>query len=441
MVVGEHSLFCIKEQGQLRLQKRLDYDASAVAAYTRDPTQGPGGCDNLLISSFTNHLNVYRDTQLVWAARLARSPVALKVGRFGGIPGMVVTLDEAGELSVSYLGTDPPTTAVGATEAKELDYEAMDQEHKALLQQIRESQADRRVEPRDKLILRAQVPNTVDMLSDEDLMAVNADQGRFGHVARCGGPEAGPQAPIVRLTVRVYVSYTGSQTLDNVSLAIEVPGGPGGAGDAEGGRGIICATPHVTVSNVAGGRRTPLIVPVVFMAANNAVPHALTANISASFINSNGEPRITKTHFTLPLSLAARCIPPVKQSALKFTIDTNRPAAHLPALFEDLLAQVRARACAWGRGAKAGTAKARSRLHFRVFACTCQVRTRARPLTAARLVRLTRLVRLVRLARRPLPSLVSPLSRLMCSPSTPTSTARYSGGGLAGGCTGGAERA
>ena len=48
--------------------------------------------------------------------------------------GLVVGLDEVGELSLSYLGTDPPTSAVGATETKDLNYEAMDGEHKELLQ-------------------------------------------------------------------------------------------------------------------------------------------------------------------------------------------------------------------------------------------------------------------------------------------------------------------
>ena len=38
-----------------------------------------------------------------------------------------------GQLGLSYLGTDPPASTV-ATEAKELNYEAMDEEHRRLLQ-------------------------------------------------------------------------------------------------------------------------------------------------------------------------------------------------------------------------------------------------------------------------------------------------------------------
>ena len=53
---------------------------------------------------------------------------------------MVVAMDDEGVLTVSYLGTDPPSSAVGAADAKELNYEEMDREHRELLNAIRESQ-------------------------------------------------------------------------------------------------------------------------------------------------------------------------------------------------------------------------------------------------------------------------------------------------------------
>jgi hypothetical protein len=50
----------------------------------------------------------------VWAARAETQPVAVAVADLGpGLRGMVVTLDDAGALVVSYLGTDPMTNAVG----------------------------------------------------------------------------------------------------------------------------------------------------------------------------------------------------------------------------------------------------------------------------------------------------------------------------------------
>ena len=57
-----------------------------------------------------------------------------------GIAGMIVSLDEDGRLAVNYLGTDPPTSAVVASDSKEVNYEEMDEEHRTLLNIIRRSQ-------------------------------------------------------------------------------------------------------------------------------------------------------------------------------------------------------------------------------------------------------------------------------------------------------------
>jgi hypothetical protein len=48
-------------------------------------------------------------------------------------------------LRISYLGTKPPVTAV-ATYSRDLDYDKIDEEHKILLQKIRESQTEGRSE-------------------------------------------------------------------------------------------------------------------------------------------------------------------------------------------------------------------------------------------------------------------------------------------------------
>ena len=49
-----------------------------------------------------------------WAARLTQIPVALSVGMFGSLDGLVASLDESGNLKLLYMGSDPPTSAVGA---------------------------------------------------------------------------------------------------------------------------------------------------------------------------------------------------------------------------------------------------------------------------------------------------------------------------------------
>ena len=62
---------------------------------------------------------MYRGTTLAWSARADTQPVAVAVADLGGpnsLKGVIVTLDEAGALVVSYLGTDPMLTPVGLVE-------------------------------------------------------------------------------------------------------------------------------------------------------------------------------------------------------------------------------------------------------------------------------------------------------------------------------------
>ena len=93
---------------------------------------------------------VYRDMDLIWSARLTHPATALRVASFGGVPGLLLSLGHDGALNLSYLGTDPPTSTVAA-EAKELNYEQMDEEHRRLLQVIRDASSDHKVEPTEKV--------------------------------------------------------------------------------------------------------------------------------------------------------------------------------------------------------------------------------------------------------------------------------------------------
>ncbi|KAG2525481.1 hypothetical protein JM18_003550, partial [Phytophthora kernoviae] len=83
-------------------------------------------------------------------------PVALIVAEFGSVDGMIVSLDSDGSLSVNYMGTDPPSSTVVAPDTKEMNYEEMDEEHRQLLNVIRRSQGERRTEPKDRVLIRAQ---------------------------------------------------------------------------------------------------------------------------------------------------------------------------------------------------------------------------------------------------------------------------------------------
>ena len=159
IVLGHHHLFILNEQGISKTQMRLECDPSSLSTY---PTPPNFVNHNVVIGEFdTGSLHIYKHTRKVWSAKTDSAPIFTKVGNFGPHKGMIVTLSDEGTLAVSYLGTTPPSSSV-VSEGKEINYDEIDEEHRKLLGIIRASQSDTRLEPKEKIILRFQVPKRLD---------------------------------------------------------------------------------------------------------------------------------------------------------------------------------------------------------------------------------------------------------------------------------------
>lgn len=317
VVLGEHTLFCLTENGSIRLQKRFDYNPSSIVKYSRGERNGGRSNENLIVSTHTKELMIYQDTRLIWSARLTMSPpIELVVSRFGSIPGLITALDETGKLLVMYLGTDPPTNKVSSVEIKELNYESMDEEHQSLLNVIRESQSDTRVEPKDKILLRAQVPNTVDK-SEGDASRYDEDTSNLA-VADDGS--------IVETTFKLFVSYTGMEKISNVTINLDVP------------NSYYVDEKSIVIYELGGGS-TPLILPIKVSSKNTFCPSSLDITAAAAYTTENGEPRTASIVIRLPLSAACKVIPAVKASAFKLTLDTIGEPLALTSLFEEAFSQ------------------------------------------------------------------------------------------------------
>ena len=115
--------------------------------------------DNLLVGTTTGQILVYgSQLQLLWAASLDQPPAGMFVMSPGmpAVDGIIASLSDEGYLCLSFMGTDPPSQIVNTAKAA-LNYDNMDAEHRRLLSVIREATSDKRAEPTDRLILRAQV--------------------------------------------------------------------------------------------------------------------------------------------------------------------------------------------------------------------------------------------------------------------------------------------
>ena len=230
------------------------------------------------------------------------------------IPAMIVCLDAAGLLNVNYLGTDPLSTVVGTSESRELDFDEMDAERMQLLAVIRQTQGgtncvflfnlivnndffliENRVEPRERVLLRIQVPDILDPVAD------NPEDFRTGH-----NYAKTDNGGIVQLTVRIFITYTGTSAIRDVTLGINPPSG------------IAASQTSVLLPVINGGATsTPLIVQIQLMPTGQFMPTVMEFSVSAAYTLDSGRPRNSICVVKLPLLLFCKLVPPIKSSPVK----------------------------------------------------------------------------------------------------------------------------
>ncbi|CAG9461638.1 unnamed protein product [Pedinophyceae sp. YPF-701] len=314
LVLCNHAVWCLTSQGDARWMKRLDYDPTALHVVPTDP-QVTGVNYHCMIATHTGALMLYREGRLVWSAKSEKVPVCLTTGSFGGIPGIVVALDDEGSLDLSYLGTDPPLNVVQVVDSKDLDFDAMDREHQDLLQKIREHAAAQdpsaAAHAPSLLQLRTQVPVLADPTDDprmhDPLSGIRNDAR-----SRC-------------VTATLYVTYTGAQSTGGTSITVECPAG------------VFADNPRFELPGFRGGTSTPQMAKLRFTYAGAHVPPSRVAKITAYSQTPQGEPRVTSADVVLPLALFVELDTPVREAAFKLTISTNRDPPRLSSLFDDVL--------------------------------------------------------------------------------------------------------
>lgn len=190
---------------------------------------------------------------------------------------------------------------VHPNDKKELNYENMEEEHRRLLGVIREATSETRTEPSERLVLRVQVPSSLN------------DRGRR---------DEGWQH--CQITAKLFVSLTGGEAVGEVTVSVAAP------------KPFTVREPTITLSGIRGGG-TPRAVPLTFGLSSGSMVTDLEVAITAHYTTPRGEPRSCTASISLPLTMCGRSVPPVKTADFKYTLDTNRGAPPLWAIFEDLL--------------------------------------------------------------------------------------------------------
>ncbi|GMH42672.1 hypothetical protein BSKO_10591 [Bryopsis sp. KO-2023] len=308
VVLGEHTLFCVSESGEIRLQRRLDYHPAAVCPYPFQESPSGAFQENLLVSTHTSALLVYNRSKMVWAAKADSVAVAIRVAEFAGLPGLVVTLDDEGRLSVSYLGTDPPHNVIGVAEGKELDYEEMDMEHRQLLSQIRDTKKEDNVEPTEFITMKAQVSPSLSS-GHTDLDDPTAIQSTLDK----------------SVTAMVYICFMGAGTLENVHITIKPP------------CPIRVDEDSLVIPRLDGGEENTASVPIMFYASTEFIPAGCVATVTSSYTGPDENPHVVALDIRLPLTLFFQVVPPIKNAVYKLTLEANQPPPQLVNLFQEVV--------------------------------------------------------------------------------------------------------
>ncbi|XP_029110118.1 protein PTHB1 isoform X2 [Scleropages formosus] len=303
-VLGERNVYCLKDNGQIRFMKKLEYNPSCFLPYASGMSEGT---TNLLMGNHNSTLLVYQDVTLKWAAQLSCVPVAVRVANFQDLKGVVVTLSGDGHLQCSYMGTDPSFFMAPRVDAREINYEEVDAEMKALQKIIKEA-------------VRTQADNFLKTSLEEDLTVTATVSSAVDTVSRSLlGEIAGNPVPSV--TVKIQVKSRLTVQSPKLNVCVQPP---------------LAVTQEQFVLDSMGPGSTSFVMFSVFLNEKYS-PADLGGDVTVSYSTPTGVPRVAQCKFTLPLRLV--CLPsaPSKNSKYKITIDTNKPPVSLGDIFPEFV--------------------------------------------------------------------------------------------------------
>ncbi|KAJ0066448.1 hypothetical protein NL108_013217, partial [Boleophthalmus pectinirostris] len=303
-VLGERNLYCLRDNGQIRFMKKLEYNPSCFLPYA----SLTDGTTNLLLGNHTNMLLVYQDVTLKWAAQLPFVPIAVRVANFQELRGVVVSLSSEGQLLCSYMGTDPSFYSTPKVDARDVDYEQMDVELKNLQKYIREASRTQDILPK---------ADTQEDLTVTAVISKNMDKPSQAHIQDIDG------LPVPSVTVQLQLKCTGVVQAPRLSVIVQPP--------------LAVTQNNFVLDTMSAGSSTV----VTFSAFLNGhyPPADLIGDVTVSYNAPTGVPRVLQSSFSLPLALVCVSSTPAKSTKFKVTVDTNQPPVDLHAMFPEFSAK------------------------------------------------------------------------------------------------------
>ncbi|XP_056338909.1 protein PTHB1 isoform X2 [Oenanthe melanoleuca] len=301
-VLGERNFFCLKDNGQIRFMKKLDYSPSCFIPYCSVRE----GTINTIIANHSKILNIYQDVTLKWATQLPCIPVSVKVANFQDLKGVIVTLSDDGHLQCSYLGTDPSLFQAPKVDSREINYEEMNAEMKELQKIIREATKTQDILPESEKQRDITVTAEVSPDLDEESQAIDSEVKA----------EAVPS-----VTVKITIQSRVTAQKPSLAVCVQAP---------------LAVTCDQFVFDDLEPDSSETVVVSVFL-KENCSPPELEGTCMVSYNIPTGIPRVSQCSFSLPLKLVCFPAQPSKAANHKLTIDTNKPPISFVTIFPDFV--------------------------------------------------------------------------------------------------------
>ncbi|KNC54990.1 parathyroid hormone-responsive B1 isoform 4 [Thecamonas trahens ATCC 50062] len=296
LVLGVSSLFCVSERGELRSERRLPLQPLCMYPYPVGPEK-----HNLLLASASGMLTVLSGESVVWATKVLEPAVALAVGTFGGLRGLIVTLSADGALTLSYLGTDPSLSVIpGASLPKDADFAAMEREMRKLNATVSKA----------SVALAASAPATDGVSTGSEPVATAAlptiaVSAAFKLLPASASAE-GSSSAVVELTLTPRNARKKARDID-VRLTYPPP----------------FRASHTAFSLPVLAPGETYTYSLVVEADHGLLPSSMRVQVAISYVvGKRAEPRSAVSSFALPLALLGRAVAPIQASLHKYTLAT-----------------------------------------------------------------------------------------------------------------------
>lgn len=355
LIVSEKSMLLIKgENGSVMQQRQFNHTsllASCAVPYVAENAKQDVTAvgHNVILVEKDQMISIFSTFQLVWAAKTLYQPIYINVGSYGGQKGLILISDDQGNMSISFLGTKPPKQTM-MSQVRDLNYDQIDEEHRHLLNIIRENNSDNKhlqsSAPKSQLVIKSQIAKTLDfeqfnpsIFNDLNPNQVTSLTNQFVPLVPTSNSVLSSHASqsdlYIKLTLRLYISYihqsvsssSRGNDLQNVQINIHTPDS------------IFVDQNQIVIPKISADHSTPLVIKITLFALKNVIPNEDELIVNASYANpsQNNEITIASHSLILPPYLFYRIRLPSKTSLYKIVLNTEYNAISMIDLFQDLI--------------------------------------------------------------------------------------------------------